>query len=87
MDKGDTIYYARSVPSCNIYDVCELTVRTVAETYFAGFDSASKQAFIFNYGDDRVYQHRVDALNRVKEDEAKYGIRKLTKDGGSHYDE
>lgn len=34
----DIVYYARIIPTCNIYDVCELTIRTVNKDWFVGID-------------------------------------------------
>lgn len=43
----DKLYFARILPKVGIYDVCELTVRTVGEDYFVGIDKRDKQAHIF----------------------------------------
>ena len=36
IEKGDKLYYTRIFPTVGIYDVCDLTVRTVTDTYFVG---------------------------------------------------
>ena len=36
LTKGKKMYFARILPSANVYEVCDLTIRTVAETYFVG---------------------------------------------------
>ena len=46
---GNTIYYARIMPTLGIYDVCELKIRTVADTYFVGTDKRDKRAYLFSY--------------------------------------
>ena len=38
LNKGDILYFARIIPKIGIYDVCELNIRTVEETYFVGVD-------------------------------------------------
>ena len=46
MKKQDILYYARIVPRTGIYEVCELLIRTVEESYFVGID---KRDTIFGY--------------------------------------
>ena len=46
---GNTIYYARIMPTLGIYDVCELKIRTVTDTYFVGTDKRDKRAYLFSY--------------------------------------
>lgn len=71
MNKGDTIYFARTHPEVGIYEVLELHVRTVAEQYFVGTDVKSSQAFLFNYEDLNkiVFYDRQKALELVLEEE------------------
>lgn len=38
LNKGDILYFSRIIPKTGIYDVCELYIRTVEETYFVGID-------------------------------------------------
>lgn len=64
----DKLYFARILPKVGIYDVCELTVRTVGEDYFVGIDQRDKQAHIFGYdrvGND-VFSSRNAALEKVQ---------------------
>ena len=64
----DKLYFARILPKVGIYDVCELTVRTVGEDYFVGIDKRDKQAHIFGYdrvGSD-VFSSRNVALEKVQ---------------------
>ena len=42
--KGDILYVARIIPSCGIYEIIELKIRTVEDTYFVGTDKYTKQA-------------------------------------------
>lgn len=68
MNKGDKIYFARILPRVGIYDVCDLKVRMVAETWFSAIDNRSKQVFPFNNKDvgNKVFQNREEALEKVK---------------------
>jgi hypothetical protein len=50
--KRDILYYARIVPSTNIYEVIELIVRTVEDSYFVGIDKRDKHAFLLNNTDN-----------------------------------
>ena len=70
MKKGDVIYYARVIPNI-LYEVCELKIRTVEDTYFVGIENRSKHAFPFNYNelDKIVFYDRKIALQIVKEAE------------------
>lgn len=65
------MYYARILPKADVYDVCDLTVRTVADNWFVGIDKHDKHAYIFNNSDigKRVFADRVEALNKVLEAE------------------
>lgn len=68
MNKGDKIYFARILPRVGIYDVCDLKVRMVAETWFSAIDNRSKQTFLFNNKDigKIVFYKREEALEVVK---------------------
>lgn len=49
---SNKVYFARILPKVGIYDLCELTIRTVMDNYFVGIDKRDKQAHIFGY--DRI---------------------------------
>ena len=69
--KNDIVYYARIVPETDIYDVCELKIRTVKDDWFVGVDKRDKHAYLF-YGssiNDSVFYERKNALNKVREAE------------------
>ena len=34
LKKKDIVYYARIVPNAGIYDLCELKIRTIEDSYF-----------------------------------------------------
>lgn len=63
----DILYYARIIPTVGIFDVCQLTIRTVKEDYFVGCDESDKHAYLFNYSDldETVFHRRKDALDLV----------------------
>lgn len=77
LNKGDILYFSRIIPKTGIYDVCELYIRTVEETYFVGIDKKDKQAHIFGYDriNEDIFDNRKDALNKVQraEKNKKYG--------------
>ena len=77
LNKGDILYFSRIIPKTGIYDVCELYIRTVEETYFVGIDKKDKQAHIFGYdrSNEDIFDNRKDALNKVQraEKNKKYG--------------
>ena len=68
MKKGDKVYYCEVVPNCDIYEVLELTIRTVEDGWCVGVDEKSKQAQLFteNMLDKYVFHHRVDAVEALK---------------------
>ena len=77
LNKGDILYFSRIIPKTGIYDVCELYIRAVEETYFVGIDKKDKQAHIFGYDriNEDIFDNRKDALNKVQraEKNKKYG--------------
>lgn len=68
INKGDKLYFARIIPKVNIYDVCELRIRTVEKDYFVGIDKRDKQAHVFGYNrlDEDLFKNRSDALKKVQ---------------------
>ena len=71
LNKKDIVYYARIVPNSGIYDLYELSIRTVEDTYFVGVDKKDKRAYLFGYNaiDDYIFTSRKDAINRLKDAE------------------
>lgn len=69
--KKDKVYYARILPSVEIYDVCDIVVRTVVDNWFVGIDKRDKHAHLFYMNDlgVRVFKDRNEALTKVKEAE------------------
>lgn len=68
LKKGDRLFYARILPTVRIYDVCEIIVRTVRDTYFVGVDKRDKRAYLFYFDDiDTIlFKDRNSALEKVQ---------------------
>ena len=66
--KKDKLYYARIIPSTGIYEVCELTVRTVTGSWFSGVDKRDKHVYLFDFNalDNTVFEDRGTALKLVQ---------------------
>ena len=64
---GDIVYYARIMPTLGIYDVCELKIRTITDTYFVGTDKRDKRAYLFSYNavGKCIFSNRKDAVEKV----------------------
>lgn len=77
LKQKDHLYYARIMPTCYIYDVCDLIVRTVNEDWFVAIDKRDKHAYLFNDSDleKTVFRNRKDALNKAQEAEKNKRIR------------
>lgn len=71
MKKKDIVYYARIIPNSDMYDVCELIIRTVENDWFVGIDKRDKHAYLFsnNALDKDIFYDRKYALKKVKEAE------------------
>lgn len=71
LNKKDVVYYARIIPKLGIYDVCEIIIRTVEDTWFAGIDKHDKKAYLFpnKYIGDKIFFHRDEALQKVLKEE------------------
>lgn len=70
----EKLYYARVHPTTTTYQVCDVVVRTVEDTWFVAVDKKDKQAHLFNNKNigHTVFRKREDALRVVKEAEEKY---------------
>lgn len=68
---GAIVYYAQCLNSCGVFEVLELKVRTVEDTWFTGTENKTKHAYLFSYKDigETVFFDRKDALDAVKEAE------------------
>lgn len=71
LKKKDRLYYARIIPKTRIYEVCEVIVRTVKDTWFVTVDKRDKRAYLFNNSDIDaiVFFDRKIALEKVLEAE------------------
>lgn len=71
LKRKDVLYYARIIPQTRIYEVCELMVRTVKDTWFVAVDKKDKRAYLFNNTDieNIVFFDRDAALSKVSEAE------------------
>lgn len=67
LKKKDKVYYARVIESSNIFDVLDLTIRTVQDDWFVGIEKRDKQAFLFHKSDIgvRIFLDRDEALEKV----------------------
>ena len=68
---GNIVYYARIMPKLDVYDVYDLKVRTVEDTYFSTIDKKDKKSYLFSYNDigKTVFINREEAVDKTKEAE------------------
>lgn len=73
IEKGQIVYHARIIESAGIYEVLELKIRTITDTYFVGTEKNTKHAYLLanSYLDKIVFKDRKKALKIVKEAEKK----------------
>lgn len=66
-----TVYFARIIPKVNIYDLCELSIRTIEDSYFVGTDKRDKHAYLLPYSSigTSIFTERKEALLVVLEAE------------------
>lgn len=71
--KGDTVYYARIMPRLGVYDVYDLKIRGVYDTYFVGIDKRDKACYLFSYKSigKHVFLNRYNALQKTLKEENK----------------
>ena len=67
LKKKDRLYYARIIPETRIYEVCEVIVRTIRDTWFVTVDKRDKRTYLFNNSDFDVivFRDREIALSKV----------------------
>ena len=65
LTKGDIVYYARIMPSLGIFDVYDVKIRTIADTWFSGVEKRDKKVFLFPYSaiNKYVFLNRKDAVD------------------------
>lgn len=70
---GDIVYYARIMPTVDVFDVVEVKIRRVTDDFFVGLDDKTKHALMFNYRDigKIIFFNRKDALDKVNAAEDK----------------
>ena len=68
---GKVYYYARTIPSVGIFDVCELKIRTVEDGYCVGVDKHDKHAYLLDDNTIKkdLYENRNDCLEAVRFEE------------------
>lgn len=68
---GNILYYAQILPRVGIYNLCDIKVCTLYDTYFAGIDKRDKRRYIFNYSEinQTIFENRLEALEIIKEAE------------------
>ena len=67
LKKGDIVYYSRIMPNLGIFDVYELKIRTIEDTYFVGADKRDKNAFLLPFSAIGEYGFidRKDAVDKA----------------------
>jgi len=60
--KGDTVIFARVLPKIGYYELLDLHIVSINESYCTGADTKTKQTFLF----DRKYAETVLFTNRNK---------------------
>ena len=67
LTKGDIVYYTRIMPNLGIFDVYDIKIRTVADTWFSGVEKRDKKVFLFPYSaiDKYVFVSRKDAVDKA----------------------
>ena len=73
MKSGDIVYLARTIPLCNIYEVLELKVTTITNSYMIGVDIETRTSYPFSESD-------IDKRIFTSYDEAKSAIDLLRKE-------
>lgn len=71
LKKSDIVYHTRIFPTLGMYDLDELKIRTVEETYFVGIEKHTKTAFLLPYSSigKTVFTDRKEALQKIREAE------------------
>lgn len=70
--KGERLYYAQILPTVGIYNVLEMQVSTIYDTYFACSEKREKHRYLFNFTDidNTIFCDRSVCLKKVKDAEA-----------------
>lgn len=80
------VYYARIIETSGIYDVYDLTIRTVEKDWFVGIEKRDKHAYLFpmNAINKNVFLNRDDAVSAVRLAES---MRKISTNEEIYYEE
>lgn len=67
MKSGDIVYLARTIPLCNIYEVLELKVTTITNSYMIGVDIETRTSYPFSKSDigKRIFTSYDEARNAI----------------------
>ena len=65
LTKGDIVYYARIMPNLGIFDVYDIKIRTITDTWFSGVEKRDKKVFLFPFSaiNEYVFLNRKDAVD------------------------
>lgn len=66
--KKDKLYYAQILPRVGVYNVLEIIVRSVYDTYFVGIEKRDKHAYLFDFKElnKTIFTNRKEALDIVQ---------------------
>lgn len=64
LEKGDTVYFARILPRIKIYEVLNLNIVTIIDTYCTGVNPKNNQTYVFpkKYAEEVLFKNRRLAL-------------------------
>lgn len=70
---GQIVFYTRILPTAGIYDLLEIKLRTVEDTYIVGCDEKDHTAYLVSEieAETCIFTSRKDALNKIKEEKKK----------------
>ena len=80
MNVSDKVYYAQMMPTIPQFEMLELSVRTITESWFVGIEKKSKHAYLFSNKaiNKTVFYSRKECLDIVKK--AEENCKKRTSD-------
>lgn len=82
------VYYARIIPNVSLFEILELKVRTIGDTYFVGNSKHEKKAILISEKSMcDVFEDRQDCLKVVKDAEKEYKKTHKTEEMEVYYDE
>ena len=68
---GDVLYYTQILPNVGVYNLLDMKVCTIYDTYFATMEKRDKRRYLFYYTDINkiIFENRLEALEIIKEAE------------------